>query len=424
MKKIEFENTKETLMIERLENGFTIYMLPMESRFNTYVTLTTKFGSVDTSFVPFDKNKMENFPSGIAHFLEHMAFASDSEEDPFEFFSKKGVNANANTSFFRTVYEIYGSADMCECAVYMLDFVLSPYFNDEIIEKEKGIISEEINHYEDDSNWQEYKGVFKNAFNTHPIKNSILGSLSDINTITSENLYDCFNTFYNPSNMFMVITGSFKWEEMISKIKEYFKDKSYSKNNKIKVNDYKEDDKVANKYECICMPIITTKLSYNFKIPTDNFKVDQRKLDYYFAIIFSSLFGETSLFLENMRNQKYVIGDITVENESTPSHALVSLSCDTYNKDRLIESIDKYIKKINVSKEEFERKKKTIMNMTVSSFDNIIAANDYIKEGIIKYGNVETNMTSFMASMTHKELLEIIDKLNLDNKTIFVTEKE
>ena len=153
MKIIKYLNLQETLYFEEMENGLKVYLLPKEGFSKTYGLFTTRFGSVDTTFVPLHEQEMIKVPDGIAHFLEHKMFEME-DGDASTKFARLGANTNAFTSSSRTAYLFSATSHEKECIELLLDFVQDIYLTDENIEKEKGIINQEIGMYDDDPDWR------------------------------------------------------------------------------------------------------------------------------------------------------------------------------------------------------------------------------------------------------------------------------
>ena len=176
MEKITFDNLQETLFHEKLDNGLHVYILPKRGFSKTYVTFTTKYGSIDRTFIPRGKNDFVTVPDGIAHFLEHKMF--DKEDgDVFQKFGVLGASANAFTSFTRTSYLFSATDNLYENTKVLLDFVQEPYFTEEKVDKEKGIIAQEITMYDDNPDWQNYFGMIRNLYQEYPVKIDIAGTV-------------------------------------------------------------------------------------------------------------------------------------------------------------------------------------------------------------------------------------------------------
>ena len=207
MKQMKMSNLDLDLFYEKLENGLEVYMIPKKNCNNTYVTYSTKYGSRDYEFVPLGNKKKKKVPLGVAHFLEHKMFEQEDGTDPFAFFSERGADANANTNYTKTTYLFSGTQFLEENLRYLLEYVEAPFFTDDNVEKEKGIIEQEIMMYEDNPYNKAYEGLLYNIFIEDAIKYPIIGTIESVRSITKQDLYECYHTFYHPSNMFVVITG-------------------------------------------------------------------------------------------------------------------------------------------------------------------------------------------------------------------------
>lgn len=228
MEKLNFQQLDETLYHEQLDNGLSVYILPKKGFSKTYVTFTTQYGSIDRSFVPIGKTEPVTVPDGIAHFLEHKMFEKE-EGDVFQKFSQYGASANAYTSFTRTAYLFSSTGQLYENTETLLNFVQEPYFTEKTVEKEKGIIGQEITMYDDNPDWRLYYGVIENMYKEHPVKIDIAGTVESIDHITADHLYECYRTFYHPSNMLLFIVGAVDPDEMIKFIKENQAKKEFAK---------------------------------------------------------------------------------------------------------------------------------------------------------------------------------------------------
>lgn len=226
VKTIEFKQLDETLYYKKLDNGLDVYILPKKGFSKTFVTFTTKYGSVDRSFVPIGETEQVTVPDGIAHFLEHKMFEKE-EGDVFQKFSEVGAQANAFTSFTRTAYLFSATDHLYKSTKTLLDFVQEPYFTAETVEKEKGIIGQEITMYDDMPDWRLYFGTIENMYHNHPVKIDIAGTIESIDEITAEHLYTCYNTFYHPSNMLLFVIGAVDPAEMMAFIENDQKGKTF-----------------------------------------------------------------------------------------------------------------------------------------------------------------------------------------------------
>lgn len=230
----------ETIYSTRLENGLKVNLLPRADFHKTYGILTTNYGSIDKEFVPLEETELRSFPDGIAHFLEHKLFEKE-DHDAFELFGKYGADANAFTSFTKTSYLFSTTHAELECVQILLDFVQTPYFTPKTVEKEKGIIGQEIKMYDDDPNWRLYFGIIGNLYPKNPLSIDIAGTVDSIAKITEEDLYTCYKTFYRPENMDLFIVGRFDLDEMLQTIKENQAQKKFPVEGAIKRQTLEQD---------------------------------------------------------------------------------------------------------------------------------------------------------------------------------------
>lgn len=187
--------------------GLDIYIYPKENSSSTYAIFGTKYGSIDSCFQRSDEAKPETVPEGIAHYLEHKLFESE-DGDAFSRYAETGASANAFTSFDTTCYLFSATDRVYDSLEILLDFVQSPYFTEETVAKEQGIIGQEIRMYDDDPQWKLFFNHLAALYYNHPIKKDIAGTVESIAKITPELLYRCYDTFYNLNNMALCIAGN------------------------------------------------------------------------------------------------------------------------------------------------------------------------------------------------------------------------
>lgn len=424
MKKIKFNIIGEEVYYEKLDNGMDVYLFSKDNIHNNYVTFTTKFGSIYNEFVPIGKDKMAKVPKGVAHFLEHKVFIQEYDPQPSDFFAESGALTNAYTTFKNTTYLFTGPDNLIENVKYLLDFVQEPYFTDENVESEKGIITQEIHMCDDRPIDVLYEHIRKNSLHNNPFKDSIIGTVNDINSIDKKVLDTCYETFYHPSNMFLVVTGNFDVDEIIKAIKENQNNKEFKKQDKIKIKEYKEPDEVVLKEEIIKMNTNIPKLAYNIKIPYNKFKMEKRKLNLYLYIIFSILFDDSSLFNEKAKEDNIITNAIYTNILNCDSHILISLINETFKYNELLDIIKEELKTINISSEDLERKKKVLVSNEIFSFENIEIINEMIIDSIIFDNTIEGNIIDIINSLNIEELNEIVKKIDFKNVSTIIVKKD
>lgn len=222
-----FERLRENLYEAEIANGLRVFILPKPEFHQTYATLTTKYGSLDSEFRDPETNQWVKVPDGIAHFLEHKMFEKE-DGDVFNKFARLGAQANAFTTFDSTTYLFSATSHVEENLEVLLDFVQTPYFTDQNVEKEKGIIAQEIKMYEDNPNWRAYFGLLKGFYGDHPAATDIAGTVESIGQITKTDLYLCYRTFYHPANMVLFVVGPVDPERILALVEKNQAGKMFS----------------------------------------------------------------------------------------------------------------------------------------------------------------------------------------------------
>ena len=423
MEKIKIKKLEEDVYYEKMPNGLEVFLYTKDDVYTNYVTFTTKYGSVYNDFIPLGEDKIKSFPKGIAHFLEHKVFTEKEDPQPMEFFAKSGSICNAFTTFRNTTYLFYATKDLKENINYLLNYVQNIYLTDESVEKEKGIISEEIHMYEDRPAEVLFEKVRLNTLNSNPYRNSIIGTIKDIESITKDDLETCYYTFYHPSNMFMVVTGSFDPEEVMNLIRENQNNKAFKAMNKIVVKDFKEDDKVVKEKEIITMNTNIPKIAYTIKIPLKNIKLTRRQLHLYMHILFTTLFDETSTFDEELKKEGIINNTTYISLLNTDTHLLITLVNETNKYNEFLDKLKDKLDNIEINEKDFNRKKKVLISNEIFAYENVENINDIIMDSIIYNNELEEDPIGLIGNLSIKELLDLIKKIDMSNCTTVVVKK-
>lgn len=198
-------------------SGLRIYILEKPEYTSAQAIFGTRYGSIDTKFRLADRDEFTSIPEGTAHFLEHKLFESE-DGNAFERYAVTGAYANAYTSFDRTCYLFSCTSRFEENFAILLDFVRHPYFTAETVEKEQGIIGQEIRMYDDEPNWRVCFNLLTALYSRHPVRIDIAGTTESIAEITADMLFECHRTFYNMSNMFICVAGKVNADEVLAQI--------------------------------------------------------------------------------------------------------------------------------------------------------------------------------------------------------------
>ncbi len=262
VKKIHCKAAEESCTVALHSSGLKVYISQKADFGVNYAVFGTHYGSVDTEFSLGD-NPLIAVPEGIAHFLEHKLFEGE-DGDAFEKYAVTGASANAYTSFDRTCYLFSCSQRFYENLNILLDFVSTPYFTPETVQKEQGIIGQEIRMYEDVPDWRVLFNLLRIMYKNHPVKVEIAGTVGSIAEITDKTLYDCYKTFYNPSNMFICLCGNFDTDKVLEIIDEKIKSKPTAE---IHRSEFSEPDALVSDYTeqkmAVSMPLFVVGIKDN-----------------------------------------------------------------------------------------------------------------------------------------------------------------
>ena len=375
MKKINLSHLDLEMYYDKI-NNLEVYVVPNNKGEGNYAVLTTKYGSIDNKFILDGKEIIT--PQGVAHFLEHKMFESENGTDPFNFYAEKGADANASTSYFKTSYLFSGSDNFEENLKFLLEYTNKPYFTDENIEKEQGIIGEEIKMVRDDPYRRMYEEIMSNVFINHPIKNSVIGTKESIASVTKEDLYKVYNSFYQNSNMILVVTGKVDYKKVFEIVKKYRKDNT-SKINVQKIK-YDEPDKVERESSTIIMDVSVPKVSMSYKINIDELNLNKIDIMTYASIYLNSKFGGSSIFNEKMKNQGIMAESCGFDYDIIDNHLVLTIFGESKNYNELLENIEKEVLNKEIEENSFYRYKKVLKSNLIYTSENIYAMNDNIEK--------------------------------------------
>ena len=375
MEKIVNDILKEEVYYEKLQNGLDVYFMPKRGFMKKYAILATNYGSNDLEFVPIGEDKKIRVNEGIAHFLEHKMFEQPDGGDAFDKFSKLGVNANAFTNFTMTAYLFSATENFYESLEHLIDYVQTPYFTDENVEKEKGIIAQEIKMYNDDPDWNVYFNCLKAMYVNYPARIDIAGTVDSIYKITKEELYKCYNTFYNPGNMALFVVGDLDVEKVIDVTKKSNNYKVDKLSKSIERFYPEEPEGVKEKEVIEKFPISMPMFNIGFKDSNVGLKGKELlRKEIVTDILVGMLFKKGSKLYEDLYMQGLINENFGAGFSSQVDYAFSIIAGDSKEPKKVKEIILDYIeksKKEGLSKEEFERTKKKKIGSFIKCFDSI-----------------------------------------------------
>ena len=360
MKIIESSKIKEKAYIEKLENGMDVIIIPKKNDIKKYVIWGTHFGSIDNHFIMPTTGEEVYIPDGVAHFLEHKMFEQPNGTNSLDTLMALGIDANAYTSNDHTAYLFECTDNFYEGLDELMDYVQHPYFTEENVEKEKGIIGQEIGMYDDDPSWQLYINAMDCMYKENPIKIDIAGTVESIREITPDILYKCYKTFYNPSNMTMVVCGDFEPEKLLNEIKKRLVPKENQ--GEIKRIYAKEETEINKKETEVKMELSNPLFLVGYKDATKN-KENLVKRHIAIEIILNMLIGKSSELYKKLYEENILLSEPNFDYEFNNEYAHVTIYGQSKNPRKIYEEITKQVEKYiknGLDEEHFKRIKKKI----------------------------------------------------------------
>ena len=374
MKIIESSRIKEKAYVEKLENGLTVIIIPKANTNKKYIMWGTHFGSIDNHFIMPKTGEEVYIPDGVAHFLEHKMFEQENGKNSLDVLMALGIDANAYTTNDHTAYLFECSNKFYEGLDELMDYVQHPYFTDENVEKEKGIIAQEIKMYDDDPGWRMYINAMDCMYKNNPVKLDIAGTVESISKITPDVLYKCYNTFYNPSNMTMVVCGDFVPEDLLEEIKKRLVKKEPQgeikriyppKENKIN-KPYKEDEMEVS------MPIFAIGYKDNEELKENRENIIKKHIA--IEILLNIAIGKSSDLYKELYESGDLLAEPDLDYEFSDEYAHVLISGQSTNPKKIYEKVketfEKY-KQDGLDEEHFNRIQRKIYGDYVVEYNSV-----------------------------------------------------
>ncbi len=369
MQVIENLKVKEKLYTEKLENGLTVMIIPKKDVQKKYVIWGTKYGSNDSEFIVPGETEATKVPNGIAHFLEHKMFEQENGTDSLFALTSMGVSANAYTTNDQTAYLFEGIENFYEALTELMHTVQHPYFTDENVEKEKGIIAQEIKMYEDTPEWRVYLNAIKAMYKYHPVRIDTAGTVESISKITKETLYKCYNTFYNPSNMILVICGDFEPEELLEEVKKRLIETPA--NGEIK-RIYPQEPEEINQEKIEEQMQVSTPL-YTIGIKVGKLQ-EEVKAGLAIEILLDLLVGPSSQMYQKLYSEGTVFGEFNYSYETSRDYSHIIIGGTSKDPQKVYQEFKKRVaelKEKGINKEDFERLRKKLYGNLIKEFEDV-----------------------------------------------------
>lgn len=407
---------------EILDNGLRVFVAPLD-RHEAYAKITTLYGASTLEFKPPLKDEYVNIPAGTAHFLEHKMFAKKDGSDTMSLFQNNGAMSNAYTTAHVTSYYFMAPNKFYENLRYLLDLVTKPYYTKENVEKEKGIIDQEIKAGFDNPSEAGYYTTLLNTFQELPYRYPVAGYPESIKKITPEILYDSYNTFYHPSNMILTITGNVNPKEVIDFVKKYYDKLDYKKMDEIRVKTYKEPREVLKKEDVLYKDVTNNILENAYKVCLDDSPLDLFKTLTYVDIYLNAKFGSISSFNKSCFEDKNIISPIRYMMDSVDNYLFIDFDTEVLKVNDVFDKIYNNINDKTLNKEDFDLIMKNTIKSVILMTDSVSSMNNSIDYQVRKYGHVCYDMYDIYKDLNYDECLKVINSLDFTNNTRIIVKK-
>ncbi|MBQ3057436.1 MAG: insulinase family protein [Clostridia bacterium] len=393
------------------ESGLKIYILEKPLYNSAYAIFGTKYGSIDNCF-SVNGEKVE-VPEGIAHFLEHKLFESE-DGDAFTRYAETGAYANAFTSFDKTCYLFSCSSRFYDNLEILLDFVQSPYFTAATVQKEQGIIGQEIRMYDDSPGWRVMFNMLLGMYKNHPVRIDIAGTTDSIAEITDELLYKCYNTFYNPQNMFLCIAGNVNTEKILKMVENGIKPKEKFDLCRIMPT---EPDEVLQPEIVQALEVATPMFCFGYKENADSMPTVKERICT--AVLLEMIAGDASPLYKSLTEQGLINDEFSFEYFNGPGYSTVIFEGESSNPKRVADEIKAEINRLKeegLNKKLFTAIRSGLYGNAIRGFNNI----ENIAMGLVDCAMNDTDLfddVKYLKAITVDDVYKRLARLD-DDKTV------
>lgn len=387
------------------KTGLRIFVYPKEGYASTYAIFGTAYGSVDTTFRRSDEKELHTVPEGIAHFLEHKLFESE-DGDAFSRYAKTGANANAYTSFDKTCYLFSCTENFQASLEILLDFVQSPYFTAQTVQKEQGIIGQEIRMYDDDPEWRVMFNLLGALYHNNPVKIDIAGTVESISQITDKLLYQCYRTFYSLNNMVLCVVGKVDPQEVFDLADRMLKP---GEDFKVIKSFPEEPRSVVKTYVEQQFPISVPMFQLGFKEEAPAGRRSAKELADT-QILLELLASESSPLYRRLLDAGLINSTFGYEYFELPGCASVLFGGESIDPQKVAEEIKKEVaslRKNGIAQEDFERARRAVYGRAIASLGSVESVCNNLVECAFSGRSIEDAIHA--AAQTTKE--DVQDRL-------------
>lgn len=352
-------------------SGLKIYVIP-KNHGTAYAVFGTKFGSIDNKFVNSLGEEI-TLPDGIAHFLEHKLFENEDGTDTFSRYAKFGGSANAYTSSDTTVYLFSATGCISENLEILLDFVTHPYFTDETVNKEMGIIGEEIRMYDDNPDWRLYFNLLRALYKDNPVRIDTAGTEKTIAEITPEKLFEAYNSFYNLHNMALVVCGNISPEQVSEAADKILPSQEVARADVKRIYP-KEQSEVATKEISERMQVAMPMVYVGIKDSSEHLYGETvAKASAMYNIILEVLYGKSSHFYNEHYSGGLINKSFSASEDIHERYAFCVVGGSTKDPDAFVKAVcerAEYLVENGIPAEDFERAKRKLYAGSIKVFNS------------------------------------------------------
>ena len=421
------DRLNEMTYYTKLSNGLNVYICKKEGFKKKIGMFGTKYGSLINDFIDINSSKRIKVPDGIAHFLEHKLFEKEGE-NALDMFSKIGVSSNAYTTFDHTVFYFETNNKFEESIKLLVKLIKEPYFTEENVKKEQGIIAQEILMGNDDPDYMVYFNTLKAMYQKNNVRIDIAGTVESISNITKDLLYTCYNTFYNLNNMFFVVVGDVDVEKTIKLIEDSIN--IYSKNEK-KINEeiktFSEDEpmQVAKREIIEKMDVYMPKLCIGYKLNVVQ-KEEIIKRAILADIVSDMYFSKLSKFYEEEYSKGIITDEVILSYEGTEYFSHVVIMGESTKLLELKSDILKYIEKIKkypIDTYLFEQVKSNKIGSTLIENDRLNSCYRRIIDSILADTDVYADI-EILQNLNVQDVKNFLELLDNENNVVSIIDKK
>ncbi len=413
---IENRELQETLYHYRVHPGMDVYVLPRPGYQKKYAIFSTRFGSIDNRFRVEPEQEFTVLPDGVAHFLEHKLF-EDEGGNVFDRFAALGASANAFTSFTQTSYLFSCTDNFEESLGQLLDFVQKPYFTEQTVQKEQGIIGQEIKMYEDHPHWRVFFNLLEGLYRQHPVRNDIAGTVESIARITPDLLYRCYNTFYHPSNMAVFVVGDLDPGRIGCQVEENLAAHKHKPMGAI-VRQYPPEPAEITKQRTVQELVVSEPiilLGFKDMVVGDLQGRDLMRREILMELVLDILFGSSEALYNELYREDLIDENFDSEYTAEINYGYTMIGGETKDPDQLYRRVMRAIAgflKEGVSKEQFERHRRKILGGYIRRFNSL----EFIANNFLSFrfkGTDLFQLPSVLQEVRREEVLALAEE-NLD----------